>query len=68
MGTWPFWKLIRPDKQAQFIQDVWDKYHIDLLKGDKIGPAITYSGDIESPEEIDRLMKIPTKWSKNPPC
>ncbi len=41
MGTWPFWKLIRPDKQAQFIQDVWDKYHIDLLKGDKIGPAIT---------------------------
>lgn len=60
METWPLWKCMQPDKQAQFIQDIWDKFGVDLLKEDKPTASVTYSGKIESLEEIDKLMKIPT--------
>lgn len=56
-ATWPLWKCISPEKQAQFIQDVWDKYHIDLLKDDKPSASVTYSGKIESLEEISQIMR-----------
>lgn len=59
-ATWPLWQCISPEKQAQFIQDVWDKYGIDLLKDYKPGAPITHPGkfgNIENPEEIDRLMR-----------
>lgn len=57
METWPLWKCIKAEKQAQFIQDIWDKFGIDLLKEDKPGTSVTYLGKIESLEEIDQLIR-----------
>lgn len=59
-NTWPLWKCIKAENQGNFIEAVWKKFGIDLLKGDKPGKPITYSDvpvDIESLEEIDHLMR-----------
>ena len=61
-STWPLWQCISIEKQAQFIQDVWDKFGIDLLKEDKPGDSVTYRGKIESLEEIDQLMRKPPEY------
>jgi len=60
--TWPLWKCLNAKSLAQFIQDVWDKYGIDLLKEDKLGPSVTYKGQIESLEEIDKLIRQKPKY------
>ena len=55
--VWPLWKCIRPEKQAQFLQDIWEKFGIDLLKEDKPVVPVTYSGKLEDIDEIDHLMR-----------
>ena len=57
METWPLWQCIKAESQAQFIEDVWEKFGIDLLKEDKPTAFITYSGKIEGIEEIDKLIR-----------
>ena len=69
LATWPFLKCIRDESLGQFIEDVWEKFGIDLLKEDKPGAPVTYScqvEDEEDTEEIDKLMRVPTKWKRPP--
>lgn len=57
--TWVLWKCLRPEKQAQFVQDVWDKFGIDLLLYDNPVAPVTYKPKLEDSNEIDKIMRKP---------
>lgn len=60
--TWPLWWHLEPAAQALLMQFQWDnyKYHIEIppLPGSKIDT------EIESPEEIDSLMRQAPRHQK----
>ena len=63
METWPIWQCLKPEQLVKLTIFQWKKYgtKLDLLIKSEIE-------SLESLNEIDHIMKIPTKWSKYPPC
>lgn len=54
--TWPLWQCLKPEQLAKLIMYQWHYYglKLDLL-------ADIYR-DVEDLEEIDHLMRIPSKY------
>jgi len=59
--TWPLWECLKPEQLAKLIQLQWRLYGLKL----ELLTHPDLSG-IESLEEIDRLMRIPTKGRRKP--
>lgn len=59
--TWPLWQCLKPEDLVKLIQYQWEHYgtKLELL-------TITPFSEIEPIEEIDRLMRQPTKWRRPP--
>jgi len=57
--TWPLWECLKPEQLAKLIMLQWKLYgtRLELLTHPD------FSG-IENLEEIDRLMRIPTKQGR----
>ena len=54
-ATWPLWEYLTAADLIKLVEYQWDHYGLKLV--------LLNHTELESLEEIDRIMKIPTKWS-----
>lgn len=63
-NTWPLWQCLEPQVLAKLVAFQWKHYRtkLDLLTGPRAN--IHIDTQIESLEEIDRLMRTPPEHPK----
>jgi hypothetical protein len=57
--TWPLFYCLEPEVRAALMQHQWDTYHtlLDLPSPPGASQDVTLDAKMESPEEIDKLMR-----------